>query len=318
VRRRRLVRHADAGVRTRAQNYLEWLDKPKVHAAPAPTQPPPAYALWQCDHPPAPGLGRDEIAKRLRASLPEACEQLTQLALPAIGLWPQRRADIPAAASRFGGMPLAPPDWQWPMFEEQGEPLLFVGQINCAELRGLPGAELLPPAGLLAFFAGYDALHGCEPFGPIAVFYWPEPAHLVPARSPIELLEVFPPCALALRPIVDLPHPFSKAVSKLELRGEQHKAYREVWRGIHDCGIPPDSARSASFSKLLGWPDLVQNDLWAFEGGNDARLPLQVDSYCNGQDWHFWGPGGSLYFDMSERDLRARRFERCEYEGQFT
>jgi len=28
--------------------------------------------------------------------------------------------------------------------------------------------------------------------------------------------------------------------------------------------------------------------------------------------------GGSLYYLMSERDLRARRYERCEFEGQFT
>ena len=59
------------------------------------------------------------------------------LALPAIGLWPQRRADVPAVASRLGGTPLAPPDWEWPTFED--EPMLFVGQIDCAELRGLPG-----------------------------------------------------------------------------------------------------------------------------------------------------------------------------------
>lgn len=167
----RLASHSDATVRKRAQSYLNWLDKPKVHSAPALRRSLPPYALWQCDHPPASALGRDEIAKRLRASLPEAYEQLMQLTLPAIGLWPQRRADITATASRFGGMPLAPPDWRWPMFEKEAEPLLFVGQINCAELRGLPGAELLPAAGLLAFFADYDAVDGCEPFGPIAVFH---------------------------------------------------------------------------------------------------------------------------------------------------
>ena len=39
--------------------------------------------------------------------------------------------------------------------------MLFVGQIDCAALRGLPGAELLPPHGVLAFFGDHDAVQGC-------------------------------------------------------------------------------------------------------------------------------------------------------------
>lgn len=72
------------------------------------------------------------------------------------------------------------------------------------------------------------------------------------------------------------------------------------------------------FSKLLGWPDLVQSDLWRFDTGDDARLLLQVDSYCNGEDVQSYGPGGSLYYVLSEPDLRAHIYERCEFEGQFT
>jgi hypothetical protein len=112
--------------------------------------------VWQCEHPPPTALTREEIAERLRRNVPEFCDRLMDMVLPAIGLWPQRRAETAATASRFGGTPLAPPDWQWPTLK--GEPLLFVGQINCAELRGLPGAELLPSSGLLGFFGDYASV----------------------------------------------------------------------------------------------------------------------------------------------------------------
>ena len=131
---------------------------------------------------------------------------------------------------------MAPPDWQWPTVE--GEPLLFVGQINCAELRG---AELLPPSGLLVFPGDYDAVHGSDSFGASGVYLWPDVDRVVAAKVPTDSLEIFP-----------------------------------------------------------------------------ARLLLQVTSYCNGEELHGWGPGGSLYYLLPERDLRARVYEGCEFEGQFT
>jgi len=123
---------------------------------------------------------------------------------------------------------------------------------------------------------------------------------------------------VALRPLLDLPHPFSRAVSELQLGKEQQKSYADAWREIRDHGIPRDCVGYSGFSKLLGWPDLVQNDLQQFESKDDSRLLLQIDSYCNGEDMHHWGPGGSLYYLLPERDLRTGVFVGCELEGQFT
>jgi uncharacterized protein YwqG len=310
----RLASHSDERVRAWAQGYLNWLDKPS--SEPRPKRPLRPEILWQCDNPPPVALTRDEIAERLRRSVPEFCDHFMDLALPGIGLWPQRRAEIAAAASRFGGTPLAPPDWQWPSVED--EPLLFVGQINCAEVRGLPGAELLPPSGLLAFFGDHDAVMGCFPFAVGGVYLWPDVDRFVPAKSRIDPIEVFPSCALVPRPILDLPHPFSRAVGELGLNEQQQKSYFDVWLEIRDHGVPRDCVGYAGFSKLVGWPHLVQHDLEKFQSEEDARLLLQVDSYCNGEARHGWGPGGSLYYLLSERDLRARAYERCEFEGQFT
>jgi uncharacterized protein YwqG len=313
----RLADHSDAEVRKCASSYVAWLDKPTQ--PPEPPRPKGRFRpsiIWQCDHAPPPALSRDEIADRLRTALPEFCDRLIDLALPAIGQWPQRRAEVGLTTSRFGGVPLAPPDWRWPIAEE--EPLLFVGQINCAELRGLPGADQLPASGLLAFFGDHDALTGCFPFDSHCVFYWPDVERLVRAEAPIEPLETFPTCSLTPRPLIDLPYPDSAAVGDFGLNKQQREAYFDVWLDVRGYGIPSDCVNYASFSKLLGWPALVQNDVQMFDSRNDARLLLQVDHYCNGEERHDWGPGGSLYYVLRERDLRAQIFERCELEGQFT
>jgi Domain of unknown function (DUF1963) len=167
----RLTAHSDESVRAWATGNLTWLDKPSPE--PSSKRGPfwPRF-LWQCENPPPIALTRDEIAERLRRSVPEFSDRLMDLVLPAIGLWPVRRAEIAATTSRFGGAPLAPPDWQWPTVED--EPLLFVGHINCAELRGLPGADLLPRSGLLAFFGDHDAVRGCFPFSDGGVYHWPD------------------------------------------------------------------------------------------------------------------------------------------------
>jgi Domain of unknown function (DUF1963) len=317
---RGLLDHPNAEVRRWAQSDLDQLDRPSE--APPQQQSLSSELQWQCDNPPPRAMSRAEIAHRLRDALPEFADQLVDLALPAIGLWPQRpRADRPPAASRLGGMPLAPPGWDWPIVDT--EPLLFVGQIDCAELQNLPGAEALPPSGLLSFFGDHDGVMACRfEACDIAVHHWPELDRLRPAAPPIEPALVFPVCALALRPLIDLPDPFSRAVQGLLPDAGQVSRYREVRDAVRNHGIPDGIDYYCSFGKLLGWPALVQpHDLDSFGPYRDAstmRLLLQVDNYSNGEELHGWGPGGSLYFLIPEQDLRARRLERCEFEIQFT
>jgi uncharacterized protein YwqG len=230
------------------------------------------------------------------------------------------RADRPRDASRLGGMPLAPPGWRWPTVE--AEPMLFVGQIDCAELRGLPGAEQLPSSGLLAFFGDHDAVMACRfEARDIAIHHWPDIDRLIPGAPPIEPAFVFPPCALALRPLIDLPDPFSRVVQDLLQDEQLVSRYAAARNAVRHHGIPDELDYYCSFGKLLGWPALVQQyDLDEFDSdrASDMRLLLQVDDYSNGEELQGWGPGGSLYFVMTEENLRMRRFDRCEFDIQFT
>ncbi len=199
--------------------------------------------------------------------------------------------------------------------------MIFVGQINCADLRGMPGAEFLPTSGLLAFFAEYDGVMACRiEARDAAVYHWTGIKHLVPAVAPIEPALILPPCAFVTRPLIDLPHPDSVAVKDLGLNTEQSPRYAAVWKAVRGHGIPDELEHYCSFGKLLGWPALVQwNDLDVFQAYEGSRLLLQVDEYCSGETERIgFGPGGSLYFTLPEQDLRESDFERCEFEIQFT
>jgi uncharacterized protein YwqG len=311
-----LSEHADPDVRADVQSRLKYLDR-KGESAPPYKPPPPSWqSVWQCDNPSPPAMTREEIAQRLRRALPEFCDRLTKLMLPAIGLWPQRtNGAVPLTASRLGGLALAPPHWEWPTVEE--EPLLFIAQINCADLSRLPGAEPLPGSGVLAFFADHDAVTGCG--SDISrTYYWTDIDNLVPAAAPIEPSIIFPSCRVIMRPFVDLPHPFSRAVEELKLNKEQTSRYFDEWEAVRNHGMPDDVATFSSFSKLLGWPALLQNDLGRFAYDEGWRLLLEVDQYCNGEELHGWGPGGRLYFVLPESDLRLKIIDGCEFEGQFT
>ena len=268
----------------------------------------------------SPPMNMQDIEKHLRAILHSDSDQLLKLSQPAIRLWPQPpRANLPVHASRLGGMPHAPPGFEWPMAES--EPMLFLGQINCADLKGLAGAEHFPSQGLLALFGDYDTINGCM-FTALggAVRYWPDIDDLVPAIPPLELSNVFLVCELAFQPFMDMPHPDSEVVRKIvpkDAHIEKYRAFHEVLRMF----AMSNKDHLYSFGKLLGWPHLVQgDDLDAFLDGAESafRLLIQLDSYSDGESFEGFGPGGSLYFMIPEDDFAAGRLEAAQLTGQFT
>jgi hypothetical protein len=215
---------------------------------------PSAEAAWQPRNPPPEAMSFAEIQQRLASCMSRTFSGRVQsLVRPAIGLWPQRpRGELPVTASRLGGMPHAPPGWSWPLCET--EPLFFLGQINCAELQGIPAAEKLPPSGLLAFFADHDALNGCDLYGEegFAVFHWTEIDQLVPAIPPIEVLNVLPLCALGFRSLIDLPDPLSGVISGLDWSEDVSWAYSDLLDATRNHGVPESYWDRPSESKLSG------------------------------------------------------------------
>ena len=76
--------------------------------------------------------------------------------------------------------------------------MFFLAQIHCADLKGLPGAELLPETGLLSFFGDHDAIGGCGWVDPSqsAIYHWTEPDADLPLQ-----LEARAEQGVVLRPL---------------------------------------------------------------------------------------------------------------------
>ncbi|KPF96471.1 hypothetical protein IP86_16420 [Rhodopseudomonas sp. AAP120] len=315
---RQLLEHADPAVARAAAQALKQPDG----APPAQTLtlPPEHPAFWMIRNPPPPALSAAEIAHRLSKVLPDQADALLRWLRPAIGLWPHgERPDAPADGSRLGGMPYAPPDWTWPV--AAGEPMLFIGQINCADVHGMLGAESLPDRGLLSFFADHDTAMGCLLTGQGgAAYYWPDTADLVAAKPPLEILTRFARAELLFRPMFDLPDPKSSIVAAILPDRAQLDIYERFRREMIAYGSPEDWDGPGG-SKLFGWPDLLQDEdftLTLNEPFSAYQLLLQLDSYTNGQDFVDWGPGGYLYYFVTKDDFADQRWDAAELAMQCT
>jgi uncharacterized protein YwqG len=305
----------------RARESLRWDEWFKAH----PFSPPKPVQLseehfWQTGSAIPTGISRPELESRIHAAFSGSlAATIVQSIRPAVGVWPRRPGTaLPHSRSRLGGLPSIPSGWQWPTY--QSEPLLFIGQINCAQLRKFANAASLPRDGVIGFFADYDAVHGCGGTK-AAVFYWAADRPLEVAAEPIEDFHRLPGCDLAFYETFALPDQVSGQILGLELDRAQRHAYSDLSDSARRFGVTHPRFDSFHTSKLFGWPDLVQGDLEGLSsltGESRSQLLLQIGWYESGCETESWGPGGILYYMISDQDLSERRFDRAWFEMQCT
>lgn len=252
--------------------------------------------------------------------------------------------DLPAGSSKFGGRPDVPAGFVWPVFETKTfdddtvkpRPLAFLAQFDCARLAGLDPEGLLPRTGLLSFFYelgsqrwGYDPKDaGC------ARVFWFDGEPLAPAEFPQDLEEDFrlPELAAELSGGTDAPD-FQDACLALDYPFTAND-YRFFDQARRELGYAyPDNR-----SQLLGWPDIIQNNMTLecelvsrghYLGGRWESVPLeerdalrtpsvqnwrllfQLDTVASGDFELMFGDCGRIYFYIRNEDLLARRFDRA-------
>ena len=252
--------------------------------------------------------------------------------------------DLPAGSSKFGGRPDVPAGFVWPVFEtktfdgEEGKPrpLAFLAQFDCARLAELDPEGLLPRTGLLSFFYelgsqrwGYDPKDaGC------ARVFWFDGEPVAPAEFPRDLEEDFrlPELAAELSGGTDAPD-FQDACLALDYPFTAND-YRFFDQARRELGYAyPDNR-----SQLLGWPDIIQNNMTLecelvsrghYLGGRWESVPLeerdalrtpsvqnwrllfQLDTVASGDFELMFGDCGRIYFYIRNEDLLARRFDRA-------
>lgn len=249
---------------------------------------------------------------------------------------------LAVGASKFGGRPDVPADFVWPVFETntpeddqvKERPLAFLAQFDCAQLAALDKEELLPHEGVLSFFYelgsqrwGYDPKdRGC------AQVFWFK-GTLAPAEFPAELEEEFrlPELAAELSGAADAPD-FQDACPALEYPWTAND-YRIFDQARRELGMDYPANRS----QLLGWPDIIQNNMTLqcelisrghYLGGSWENIPMeersalrtpsvrewqllfQLDTVENGDFELMFGDCGRIYFYIRREDLAQRRFDR--------
>lgn len=249
---------------------------------------------------------------------------------------------LAVGASKFGGRPDVPADFIWPVFETdtreddqvKERPLAFLAQFDCAQLAPLDPEGLLPKEGLLSFFYELESQRwGYDPkdAGCARVFWFEGP--LAPAEFPAELAENFrlPEMAAQLSGATDAPD-FQDACPALEYPWTAND-YRIFDQARRELGMDYPANRS----QLLGWPDIIQNNMTLqcelisrgyYLGGSWEKIPLeersalrtpsvrdwqllfQLDTVENGDFELMFGDCGRIYFYIRREDLAQRRFDR--------
>ena len=270
-------------------------------------------------------------------------ELLRSLARPGIRLNIAGPAPAEPCATRFGGAPDVPADFQWPTFTTAAfdddailpRPLAFLAQFNCADLAPLDRDGLLPETGLLSFFYelgsqrwGFDpADRGCA-----RVFWFPETDGLAPAEFPADLPEEYrlPAMGIELSEETSYPDAEDFYVNRPD-RDYDWEPYREARAMLGMDENPPEDR-----ARLLGWPDVIQGSFFRecaltdrghYLGSGpvdlspeDARaerdaaenwqLLFQLGTVeADGFELMF-GDCGRVYFCIRKEDLAARRFDR--------
>ncbi len=239
---------------------------------------------------------------------------------------------------RFGGMPLAPKDFEWPYFETDSlddstgtiklRPLAFLAQFDCSKFATYDKDNLLPHTGILSFFYSIESNRwgfGPEDKGCARVYWFENVTELVTTPFPVDLADKyrFPSFAITLS--------LTNSYPDYESLPEKYDAdeYEEFFEALHD---------DENITKLLGWADTIQSkmepeceliDNGYYLGGSWNKIPqevldeaertsqekwqllLQLDTVESDDFELMFGDCGRLYFWIKKEDLKNRRFDRA-------
>lgn len=228
--------------------------------------------------------------------------EIEKLVRPAIGLKTRkaRRADLAPGATRIGGEPDLPADFEWPSGE--GEPVLFVAQIRLADVTALDLEQRLPKSGLLSFFS--------DPYvDDVFAYHFPEGSALEKREWPHEEYEPFNACGLEVRPELHIPPPSTtfvgldapaarpgsaKRLGSLLVLPEE--AYSKYWDDLHLAWLetlrPAWKPNQGSIHQMLGYScgddadqghedevlfSFDSDDVVGMEWGDAQRIFLLID-----------------------------------------
>ncbi|MBY5974229.1 DUF1963 domain-containing protein [Ferrimonas balearica] len=268
--------------------------------------------------PPDPGPAEAEApSSDAPAALPpDILAEIEELAMPAIRLLPQPGAPVPEApVSSLGGRPSLPEGMDWP--EDDGRPMLFLAQINYAEMPPLEG---YPTSGLLSVFVAEGETHGCAfPSLDQAGFrslYLEDPT-TCQRRDPPDAPQGPDPLGATLRAegavltgeaVHDLPGAALREAAALQ------KGWAEAGREVDEAALDRvlEAGRAGAIT-YGGYPVFAQGDVRTGRQRFHAKVLLQLGRLGAGDRAVSFGDGGAANVLIKPKDLGPRRFDQALY-----
>ncbi len=238
--------------------------------------------------------------------------------LPAIALAATRADDdeIAIGASKFGGAPDVPDGFAWPMRDDA--PLVFMAQINLAEIAPFDIENQLPSSGVLSFF--YDMNEdGDWPFGEMAdeggwrVFHFE--GDLERAQVP-EQAQI----SHGLQTATVKPQIFCSVPTSTFWINAEDDEFTEEEEGQWE-ELLEKFEKSRHSLAMLNHPHIIQNDAryetanWTGRGTLDDWIVLLQMDIDKEIDW-MWGDTGAMFYLMHRDDLKARDWDKCWLNAQ--
>ncbi len=250
-------------------------------------------------------------------------------------------APLSPQASKIGGKPWLPRDFQWPVYtSDETRFLSFLCQINLSDIKQLDRDNVLPEKGMLYFFYEFEAF--CWGFDPedkgcARVFYFEDTEGFAPMEWPNDIDEdyIVPEMAVGFTS-----QPSYPKYEELEYHSSLECDWEDYDAALEKLGVDMD----AENHKLLGYADIIQDEMLSEcervirgiycgdpsgyqtdtedeevaiqRSAKDWILLLQLTTLEN-EDWEWmWGDGGMLYFYIKKQDLAAKRFENAWFSLQ--
>jgi uncharacterized protein YwqG len=256
----------------------------------------------------------------------------------------------PDRGCRFGGDSIVPAGTAWPYHDNR--PMSFVGQLDFAELAVVHGGLLpdLPTEGILAFFCDLTEIPGGG-FKPEHRTLWqityvppesPEMPLTAPPFVPTDSYnEPPPPCTIQSRLSLSLPDLSAPELDHLRVRSDASEVLDAYWELYHDYYYGLFRAGDRQDHQVCGHANWVQHDTRMQAqlvthgiscGGPEAyKTPEAMALRPGAADWQLlWQLGsddvsgfhfavdGTVYILIREQDLRARAFDKCWVDIQYT
>jgi len=217
--------------------------------------------------------------------------------------------------SRLGGVPDMPPDAPWP--HRDGWPMTFLAQVDLSEAHRFDDDSLLPPVGLLQFFADLAsdmAWDESAAMSAVRVAVQPD-VNIVPASPPAGV-DVLPARVVTMSvdslslPPLDSPF-YSQLLGRAaEVAPSQGRPLLDFLNEFH----PPLDDDDRPRHRLLGYADPIQDDPWAHCARADGRLPAkewQLLAQFDSEPDAMFGDDGMIYIFIPPDALHCGDFTRA-------